>query len=315
MYKNKYTFSRAVGILACALLCSACTERQSPAAFTPHTLSPLETVRELAASNSAMTGPRSSDISIYPQEIQAILKRGEMVFAMTSMDQKPFFYTDEQTGLLIGLDVELAYEIANLLGVKAVFNREADSFDDVIMKVVNKEADIALSKISRTMRRAEMVRYTIPYITFRQGLLINRLELAKITSEKNLPGFITNFRGRLGVIKNSSYASYAATNFPNADLCLYDSWTETVDALFKGEILAAYRDEGEILIVTTSKSDASILMKIVFLTDKQDPIAMAVSSDAPLLQEWLNLFLESYLIQHKEELKTNKLVERHFDTI
>jgi ABC-type amino acid transport substrate-binding protein len=142
--------------------------------------------------------------------------------------------------------------------------------------------------------------------------LINRLELAKVTTEKNLPGFIKNFRGRLGVIENSSYAAYAAVNFPSADIQAYGSWTETVDALFAGEILAAYRDEGEIQIVNEMRKDSSILMKMVFLTDQQDPIAIAVASDAPLLQEWLNLFLENYIGQHKKDLTTQKLVERHF---
>jgi ABC-type amino acid transport substrate-binding protein len=142
--------------------------------------------------------------------------------------------------------------------------------------------------------------------------LINRLELAKVTTEKNLPGFIKNFRGRLGVIENSSYASYAAVNFPAADIRAFPSWTDAVDALFAGEILAVYRDEGEILIVNTVREDSSILMKMVFLTDQQDPIAMAVAPDAPLLQEWLNLFLENYIEQHKKDLTTQKLVERHF---
>jgi ABC-type amino acid transport substrate-binding protein len=142
--------------------------------------------------------------------------------------------------------------------------------------------------------------------------LINRLELAKVTTEKNLPEYIKNFRGRMGVIKNSSYESYAAVNFPHADIQAYGSWTEVVDALFAGESLAIYRDEGEIQIVNTLRKDSSILMKMVLLTDQQDPISIAVASDAPLLQEWLNLFLENYIIQHKRELTVQQLVERHF---
>jgi ABC-type amino acid transport substrate-binding protein len=273
---------------------------------------PLETVRYLSAANEKAGENAQRVASAYPEEIWNIINMGKVVFAMTRADQKPFFYVDEQSGVMIGLDVELAYEIANRLGVKAVFNRESGSFDEVVMKVVNKEADIALSKLSRTLRRAELVRYTIPYITFRQGLLVNRLELAKVTTEKKLPEYIKNFRGRLGVIENSSYASYAAVNFPSADIRAFPSWTEAVDALFAGEILAAYRDEGEIQIVNTLRKDSSILMKMVFLTDQQDPIAMAVAPDAPLLQEWLNLFLESYIEQHKKDLTTQKLVERHF---
>jgi hypothetical protein len=85
-----------------------------------------------------------------------------------------------------------------------------------------------------------------------------------------------------------------------------------VDALFSGEVLAVYRDEGEILVVNATRKDASILTKPVFIGDKRDPIAMAVSADAPLLQEWLNIFLDEYLLQNRRELTPSRLIERHF---
>jgi ABC-type amino acid transport substrate-binding protein len=237
---------------------------------------------------------------------------GTVIFAMTAADQKPFFYREETTGELVGLDVEIAYEIANRLGVRAVFNRDAASFDDVVMEIVNRKADIALSKLSRTMRRAELVLYTRPYIVFRQALLVNRLEFAKTGPEDQLPGYIKNFTGRLGVIKNSSYANYATANFPSAVIESFDTWDQTVDALFAGKILAVYRDEGEILIVNATRKDAAMLMKTVFINDQQDPIAMAVAPDAPLLQEWLNIFLEEYLRQKSGDFAMARIVERHF---
>ncbi|MHC6202981.1 substrate-binding periplasmic protein [Breznakiellaceae bacterium SP9] len=300
-----------VCIALCFLFLGCNTDAQSAAPEKVIVLNPLDTVRQLAALNKGFADS-ALQIDAPVGEIQALRKRGQVVFSMTAADQKPFFYREEKSGEFIGLDVELGYAIANSLGVRAVFNREASSFDDVVQKVINKEADIALSKLSRTMRRAELVRYTIPYITFRQALLVNRLELVKVSSEDRLPSFIKNYRGRLGVIKNSSYVSYAQSNFPGAAIEAYDSWDDTVEALFTGAVLAAYRDEGEILIVNTTRPDASILMKPVFISDKQDPIAMAVSADAPLLQEWLNLFLEDYLFLNKTELTPAHIVERHF---
>jgi ABC-type amino acid transport substrate-binding protein len=282
-----------------------------PAASVPEELSPLEAARNLAVINSRQDAPLA-DTSAYPEEIQAILNRGSVIFAMTAADQKPFFYREETTGELAGLDVELAYEIANRLGVRAVFNRDAVSFDEVVRQVLDRKADIALSKLSRTLPRAELVRYTTPYIVFRQALLVNRLEFAKIGTEDQLPSYIKNFTGRLGVIKNSSYANYAAANFPSAIIESFDTWDETVDALFAGKVLAVYRDEGEILIVNATRKDAAILMKTVFINDQQDPIAMAVAPDAPLLQEWLNVFLEEYLRQKNGEFAIARIVQRHF---
>ena len=277
--------------------------------------SPLQTVLLLAEENRQFEENPSRSTDAHAPEIKAIIDRGYIVFGMTAADQKPFFYKDEETGTLIGLDVELAYSIANRMGVKAVFNREAADFNSVVTKITRNEADIALSKLSLTIRRAELVRFTNPYIIFRQALLINRLEYAKIGTEDQVPHFIRNYKGTLGVIAESSYHGFANTNFPGADLKTFNSWGETVDALFKGEVLAAYRDEGEILIVNTTRKDASILMKPVFIGDKRDPIAMAVSADAPLLQEWLNIFLDDYLLQHRRELTPNRLIERHFGSM
>jgi len=273
--------------------------------------SPLETVRLLKEEN-AQYGAQSRSTPAHAPEIKEILDRGYVVFAMVAADQKPFFYIDEVSGEFIGLDVELAYAIANRLGVKAVFNRKPTSFDGVVTAVVNKEADIALSKLSLTIRRAELVRFTQPYIVFRQALLINRLEYAKIGSEEQLPNYIRNFTGALGVIANSSYQNFASTNFPKANLKTFDNWNDTVDALFRGDVMAVYRDEGEILIANSTRKDASILMKPVFIGDKRDPIAMAVSADAPLLQDWLNIFLDDYLLQNRHELTPGRVIARHF---
>jgi ABC-type amino acid transport substrate-binding protein len=274
--------------------------------------SPLEAVRRLAALNREAAGSPLTDLENYPPEIRAILQRDSIVFGMTTADQKPFFYTDKETGELIGLDVEIGYEIANRLGVRAVFNRDAASFDSVVLNVVNKKVDVALSKLSRTLRRGALVRFTSPYITFRQAVLVNRLELAKVSSEEDLPRYMKQFRGSLAIIKNSSYVGYAESNFPLAVKKTYDTWPECIDALFSGEVLAVYRDEGEILIINETRKESGIMMKPVFINDKQDPIAMAVSHDAPHLQEWLNVFLEDYILQNGSELTPARLVKRHY---
>jgi len=310
---NAYNGRKILTALFLSILILSCNSNAREEQPQSENLLPLETVRLLAEENRQFDGSPSRSTASHAPEIKAILDRGYIVFAMTAADQKPFFYKEENSGELIGLDVELAYAIANRMGVKAVFNRNAASFDGVVTMVINKEADIALSKLSRTIRRAEMVRFTNPYITFRQALLLNRLEYAKVGSEDQLVNFIRNYRGTLGVIENSSYHNYAATNFPNADVKTFSSWGEAVDALFNGEVLAVYRDEGEVLIVNTTRKDASILMKPVFIGDKLDPIAMAVSSDAPLLQEWLNLFLDEYLLQNRRNMIPARLIERHFD--
>jgi len=311
--KNSQKQNMGILFLALLALLSCNQTEKNQASEQPQTrLSPLETVHRLAEENKQFEANPAKSTQFHSQEIKAILDRGYIVFGMAIVDQKPFKYIDAASGELIGLDVEIAYAIANRMGVKAVFNRSATSFDGVVQLVVDKKADIALSKLSLTTRRAELARFTQPYVVLRQALLINRLEYAKVGSEDLLPKFLKNYRGSLGVVNNSSYVNYAAANFPDAEIKKFENWDETVGALFDGKVLSIYRDEGEILTILTTRKDASILMKPVIISDKRDPIAMAVSADAPLLQDWLNIFLNDYLIQNSKELTPARLVERHF---
>jgi polar amino acid transport system substrate-binding protein len=227
----------------------------------------------------------------YPPDIQKIKDRGELIVAMTATDQPPFYYVNSKNELA-GLDVDISKYIADSLGVKVSFNREAKGFGDLIPIVAGGTADAAVSKLSRTTARAQLVSFTDPYITFRQALILNRLELAKRAStSEEVSAFIQNFSGKIGVIENSSYVNYARVNFPKATVVQYKTWDEIVNAVFAGEILAAYRDEMEIKKIIRSRPDASLKVKTVVLKDTRDDIAIAVAWENSHLLYYLNLIL------------------------
>ncbi len=161
------------------------TSEKAPELAIGAVLNPVDTVRALKLLNTKASHSAIQVIETYPEEISEIVRRGTIVFAMTAADQKPFFYVDEVSGEFLGLDVELAYNIANKLGVRAVFNRDAQSFDAV--DVANAKADVAISKLSRTLKRAQLVLFRKPYITIRQALLRNRLLHEKTRADGRYP--------------------------------------------------------------------------------------------------------------------------------
>lgn len=294
------------------LLIACNRQNVSSSLIQSHTSDPLNRIRELKKVNDQVSHSALQQLDSYPEEISNIIKRGSIIFSMTAADQKPFFFIDEKSGEMMGVDIELAYSIANKFGVRAEFNRDARSFDDVVRNVANNKADVAISKLSRTLKRAQLVHYTRPYIVFRQALLVNRLQLAQVVPESELASFVRNFRGQIGVIAGSSYVGYAQTNFPLAEINQFPSWDLAIDALFQGRVLAVYRDELEILKIQATKKDSGLLTKAVFLTDLQDPIAIAVSAKAPMLRAWLDIFLEEYISLHAEDLTARSLVARYF---
>lgn len=235
----------------------------------------------------------SQEIKSPPTDIEAIVKSGVLRVAMVETDQPPFFFTNSN-GELAGLDVELAKTLADGLGVTAVFDRTATSFNELIPKVANGEVDIVISKLSRTSARAKTVLFSKPYVVFRQALMVNRIGLArKARTVDSIPPFIKNFDGRIGLIKNSSYVLYSKQNFPKAEIVELDNWEDVVSAALTGRVLAAYRDELEIKKVNLLYPDASLKIKTVILSDTQDNIAMAINWKSRQFLHWVNIFLEN----------------------
>jgi polar amino acid transport system substrate-binding protein len=230
----------------------------------------------------------------YPPGMQSILKRGSVIVAMTKADQFPFYFSDS-SGKLQGIDVDFSRKIAlELFGdeSKAEFLRTAANFNAVVDQVAAGEADLAVSKLSQTLVRAQRIIYTKPYITFHHSLLVNRLKLAQITTEDNLPSYVRGFDGSMGVIKASSYVGYAKKYFPKAKVVEFPSWDEAVAAVFAGEVLAVYRDELEIQKILESRSGAALSLKPILLTDLIDPISIGISWDKGPVRDWLDIFLE-----------------------
>ena len=235
------------------------------------------------------------------KDIEEIISRGELRVAITAVDQPPFYFIDK-TGKLVGYDIDLANRMADELGVKLVISREAPVFNDLINLVSSGKVDLAISKLSRTLSRAKSVKFSTPYMTFKQGLLFNRLQLAKVTSEGEVNKYVRNYTGTMGVIAKSSYANYAKSNFPSAKIKEYPTWEAAVEALTSGEVISVYRDELEIKKVLSSIPQSSLTLKPIYFTDLTDPIAVAVKSENSQLLYWVNIFLENYQKMTADEI-------------
>jgi ABC-type amino acid transport substrate-binding protein len=246
---------------------------------------------------------RMPDGRLLAPEFARILNRGELVVAMLGVDQPPFFETRD--GRLQGVDVEIADELAAKLGVKVRFNRDAKTFDGVVSLLANGEADLAISKLSRTLARAEIISFSAPYVRLHRALLLNRLNFAQVAHGRPAPEVIRNYDSTIGVVMNSSYSQYVQTNFPNAKVKAYPSWDALLGGLGKGEVTAAYRDEFEVKHVLKSDPTASLKLRVVTLDDLDDPIAIGVNVSTPALLAFVNQFLA----ERSQKLNVKTLLE------
>ena len=240
-----------------------------------------------------------------PVDIAAIKKANVLIVAMTKKDVPPFFSGEGDN--IHGLDVEIAQRIGVLLGVPVQFRRDAESFAEVVEQVRDGRADIAVSKLSVTGPRLQVVRFSEPYIKLRQSLIINRLWLSQNSQGKETYQVIRDFNGKISFIKNSSYDTFARINFPNATFLPEEKWDVIIDRVTRGDIAAAYRDEFEIKKISFEKPDAAISTKTITISDSVDYIAVAVNPKAIQLLSMVN-----YVIRNEyNNIDTKKLMDRY----
>lgn len=235
-------------------------------------------------------------------DIARIVTRGELVVAMLGANTPPFFY--EKNGEWVGLEVDLAKLIAEELGVKVRFNREAKTFNAVVDIIARGEADIAVSKLSRTLARAQVISFSQPYLTLNHALILNRVKFAQFARDRALPQVIRGFTGSIGVIAKSSFSYYAKRNFPNAKVMEYPSWDDVLKALERGDVIGAYRDEFEVKRLLKIDPTASLVLRTVTFKDLEDTLGIAVGINDQVLLAFINEFL----VQRTDKLNINKVL-------
>jgi len=227
-----------------------------------------------------------------PPDIARILNRGKLIVALHKEDVVPFFMRDPE-GKLDGLDVSLARDIAGNLGVEVRFLRDAATYDGLVDQVARGEADVAISLLSRTLRRALRVSFTRPYAELHQALLINRLRTARLRPQSEPAAALDQPGIRIGTIAGSAYMGFAVEGFPRAEVVGYPSWQQAVDDLLAGNLHAVLYDEIEVLSWQQANRSMSLYVKTVVLRKRKDHIAMAVNWRDTHWLGWLNLYLDT----------------------
>lgn len=233
----------------------------------------------------------------YPPDIQRIIDRGKISVGIYYKDKPPFIMTNDR-GELYGLDVSIAKDIAKYLKVRAEFNREAKTYAELHemasrgMTVTGNPVDVVISKFSRTYERAKSVRYTQPYVTFRQALVINKIHAARNQIGDYPIKYLADAKVKIGVRERTSYVDYAKELFKNAEI-IEGNWKDIVNMVVKGDITAIMRDEYEVMKLIKKNPELAIKVSVYILVDRKDHIAMAVPCMSTHLLAWLDIFLES----------------------
>ena len=100
----------------------------------------------------------------------------------SSIDFAPYEYYDDETGEIIGIDVEIAYAVAEKLGYELeIVDMQ---FDSIIAAVVSGKVDFGMSGFTVTEERKQNVDFSSTYTTAVQSIIVP--EDSSITSVDDL---------------------------------------------------------------------------------------------------------------------------------
>ena len=228
-------------------------------------------------------------------QLARIQEKGEIVIA-TEGDWSPWTYEDE-TGTLVGFDVEVAQAIAAKLGVEAKFIETP--WEGIFAGIDDGRYDIASNGVDVTEERAEKYDFSIPY-GFNRTALVVRGDNEEIKSFEDLAGKSTvNSIGSTYMELAESYGAQA-TGVSTLDLTLENVMNGRADATLNAEL--------SIYDYLAARPDANI--KIVALTEEATQVAIPIrkNEDSASLLAAINAAIEEL----REEGELTRISEKYF---
>jgi polar amino acid transport system substrate-binding protein len=225
-------------------------------------------------------------------DIARIRDRGRLVVAVASFAIPPFV-TIGADGAPTGTDIDIATDMAKALGVGLTFDHRARTVDEMIDIVAARAADLALSKLSETLDRALRVRFSRPYLVLQQALLLNRLRFAQTAKGRDPIEVVQQSGAIIGVLAGGAYVEYAKRLLPGARLRDYADWPSMIDAVRRGDVVAAYGDELDVKHALMADPAAPLQLRPAILADTRDPIGIALPWDSLSLLAWVDLYLDT----------------------
>ena len=206
-----------------------------------------------------------------------IVKAGELRVGMSG-DQPPLNFKSN-LGEMMGLEVDLARALAEVMGVKLVIVQKP--FDELLGAVKAGEVDLVMSGMTITPARNLQVPFVGPYYLSGKSILANSATLAKIKTV----GDLDKPKMTLVALDGSTSQAFVEKFMPKAKLVTTKSYDDAVKLLLANKVQALVADQ-EICVLTGlrhPKAGLGALSKPLTI----EPIGIAVAPGDPLLVNFL----------------------------
>jgi polar amino acid transport system substrate-binding protein len=215
----------------------------------------------------------------------------------------PPFTASTSTGRLIGLDIDLAKNLASWLQVKIEFKQM--EFSKLISALEENKIDMAMSGMTMTPRRNLQAAFIGPYALSGQSILGKKTILEQVSTPEDL----RKVTCCVAVLKGTTGEKMATEMLPDANIISTSTLDESLILLLNGKVDAIVADYPFCRVAEFRYKDRGFAMFDEPLTF--EPVAIAVSADDPL---FVNL-VQNYLAIMTGSGALKKLQEKWFKSI
>ena len=218
-------------------------------------------------------------------------KNNDELVMVTEAGFAPYEYYEN--GEIVGVDVDIAKEIAKTLGKTLVVKDIA--FDSIINEVKTGKADFGAAGISYTDDRAKNVDFSVNYSTSKQVVIVSDNSSIKNINE------ISN--KKIAVQLGSIADTYVTENFKNATIVRQKKYLAAIEDLKTGKVDCVVMDELPAKEIVASNSGIKILDGSL----TNDSYGMVVKKGNKELLDKINSVLEKL----KNEGKIDEFIINH----
>lgn len=233
--------------------------------------------------------PKSSFAETSEDKIyQKIIDKGVLTVGL-SPDYPPLEFTTKLNGKeeVVGIDVEIAKQIAKDLGVKLKI--DSYGFDALLPALKTNAIDLVISGMSPTPERLKEVSFTNSYMDVKQRVIVRKGDENRFTSVKDFKGI------KVGVQKQSTQEELAQKELVGSDVVSLQKLTDIILQLQNKKIDAAIV-EGPVAEAYISQTKDLAFGDNFSFENADKQTAIALSKEAPVLLEKVNAS-----IKHIEE--------------
>ncbi|MFO8078288.1 MAG: basic amino acid ABC transporter substrate-binding protein [Thermoplasmatota archaeon] len=220
----------------------------------------------------------------------------------TSADFAPFEYIDENTGNIVGFDIDMVKSILQDAGYKVEV--KDISFDSLIPSVQGGKIDVIAAAMTITESRAEQIDFTDPYYEADQSILVESDTELNLNSAQDLQNFT------VGAQTGTTGAQWVQTTLIDNgtmntnDFKKYETYTLAVLDLSNGNIDAVVLDKP---VAQAYESNKNVNIEMTIITGESYGLGVK-KGNSDLLQT-LNEGLDT-LIGSEEWIA---LVQKYFE--